>query len=184
MLVCNDWTWLIHGSVFNHHWSLPGSNICFLQLKVPFVYHRTLRCSLEKRSLHRGLVKCQELPRAAVKPRPSALFVDGDVELDVSWMKIHGVDHWVSAFLLLILLLLFLLQTLFSPPKFKQIFERDSCSGGDTPSSLLSREFLGQGPRNTSTPESCLEAASKRRPSSWLTQVISKRLFLLLFPVF
>lgn len=118
---------------------------------------------------------------------PSARFTEGDRELGVSRMKTPrcrpvGFNFFIFT---IIIIIVFVANSFpYAPQKFKRTFERDSWSQGDTPSSLLSREFLGQVLRKTSTPESCLEAASKCRPSSRLTQVISKRLFLLLVPVF
>lgn len=102
MLVWDDWTWLIHGSVFHHHWSLPVGNIWFFAGKVSLCLSHNTEVLLGEEESTPG---AGQMPVTAMYDSRAWIICPiywwwCEIELQPNENRqLQSVDWWVSTFL-------------------------------------------------------------------------------------
>lgn len=153
MLVWDDWTWLIHGSVFHHHWSLPVGNIWFFAGKVSLCLSHNTEVLLGEEESTPG---AGQMPVTAMYDSRAWIICPiywwwCEIELQPNENRqLQSIDWWVSTFL-------YFVAHPFFQTKFQWSCEKASCSGGDTHSPLL-EQFLGYLLWNTVSSQELLES--------------------------
>ena len=140
MLVWDDWTWLIHGSVFNHHWPLPVGNIWFFAVKGSLCLSRSSEGFLGEGASTPG---AGQMPAAATRDSRSWTICS----VYRCWpatgrqrnqnCQLCGVDSWISTFFIVLVANAFFF---FSPNEVEIKFWKGFVVWGETHPPLYPQE--------------------------------------------
>lgn len=162
MLVWDDWTWLIHGSVFHHHWSLPVGNIWFFAVKVSLCLSHNSAVFLEEESTPGA----GQMPGTAMyDSRAWTIYTiywwwyEMESQLNENY-QLHSVDWWVSTFFLLSLP-----QILFFKQNFNKMVKNVPVLGETYPPLYSQDNSWGAFSETQVLPRAPRKPL--RRPSSW-----------------
>ena len=166
MLVWDDWTWLIHGSVFHHHWSLPVGNIWFFAVKVSLClsHNSAVLWGEEESTPGAGQVPgtAMDNSRAGIISTIYWWWYETESQSNKN-CQLYSVDWQISTFYMYFIYIYSFCCRFFFWNKISIKLWKEFLFWGDTPSPSLSRQFMKPLLWNTSAPKRFSKATVQSR---------------------